>query len=128
LHCSMLAAGGVSRFTVHGDKGSLVKQLADGQESQLLAGVIPGSASWGQDNDALSLFAGTDPVRQLPTPQGDQRQYYMQVRDAIRGEGSNPVTAAQALAVMAVLEAASNSSSTGKALPLPLSEQEIASW
>jgi len=128
LHCSMLAAGGVSRFTVHGDKGSVVKQLADGQESQLLAGVIPGSASWGQDNDALSLFAGTDPVRQLPTPQGDQRQYYMQVRDAIRGEGSNPVTAAQALAVMAVLEAATNSSATGKALPLPLSEQEIASW
>jgi hypothetical protein len=41
LHCSMLVAGGVSRFTVHGDKGSVVKQRADQQESQLLAGWFP---------------------------------------------------------------------------------------
>ncbi|TPV61698.1 Gfo/Idh/MocA family protein, partial [Serratia marcescens] len=39
LHGSMLVAGGVSRFTVHGEKGSVVKTRADGQESQLLAGV-----------------------------------------------------------------------------------------
>ena len=29
LHCSMLVAGGVSRFSVHGDKGSLIKAHAD---------------------------------------------------------------------------------------------------
>lgn len=52
LHCSMLVAGGVSRFTVHGDKGSVVKQRADQQESQLLAGVGPGSESWGEDDDS----------------------------------------------------------------------------
>ncbi|PLB94655.1 oxidoreductase, partial [Klebsiella pneumoniae] len=42
LHCSMLVAGGSSRFTVHGDKGSVIKARADQQESQLLAGVVPG--------------------------------------------------------------------------------------
>ncbi|MCS5880823.1 hypothetical protein LNP17_13565 [Klebsiella variicola subsp. variicola] len=26
LHCSMLVAGGSSRFTVHGDKGSVIKR------------------------------------------------------------------------------------------------------
>jgi len=128
LHGSMLVAGGVSRFTVHGDKGSVVKAKADGQESQLLAGVIPGSATWGKDDDALSLFVGTEPVRALPTPNGDQRQYYIQVRDALRGDGANPVTALQALAVMAVLEAAETAAKTGATQPLPLTAEEIAAW
>ncbi|HGE8424326.1 TPA: oxidoreductase [Serratia marcescens] len=128
LHGSMLVAGGVSRFTVHGEKGSVVKARADGQESQLLAGVTPGSAEWGKDDDAMSLFIGTEPVRTLPTPDGDQRQYYVQVRDALRGAGSNPVTAPQALAVMAVLEAATLAAETGVTQPLPLTEAEIAAW
>ena len=128
LHGSMLVAGGVSRFTVHGEKGSVVKARADGQESQLLAGVTPGSAEWGKDDDAMSLFIGTEPVRTLPTPDGDQRQYYVQVRDALRGAGSNPVTAPQALAVMAVLEAATLAAETGVTQSLPLTEAEIAAW
>lgn len=74
---------------MHGEKGSVVKARADGQESQLLAGVTPGSAEWGKDDDAMSLFIGTEPVRTLPTPDGDQRQYYVQVRDALRGAGAN---------------------------------------
>jgi predicted dehydrogenase len=41
LHASMLVAGGTARFTVHGDKGSVVKARIDQQEAQLLAGVIP---------------------------------------------------------------------------------------
>ena len=36
LHASMIAAGGVPRFLVHGDKGSLVKNGIDQQEAQLL--------------------------------------------------------------------------------------------
>ncbi len=55
LHSSMLVAGGSSRFTVHGDKGSVIKARADQQESQLLAGVVPGSAGWGQDDDPLVI-------------------------------------------------------------------------
>lgn len=128
LHGSMLVAGGVSRFTVHGDQGSVVKARADGQESQLLAGVIPGSAGWGKDDDALSLFVGTEPVRTLPTPDGDQRQYYIRLRDALRGDGANPVTALQALAVMAVLEAAETAARTGATETLPLTAAEIAAW
>ena len=37
LHCSMLVAGGVARFTVHGDKASVVKAHIDQQEDQVLA-------------------------------------------------------------------------------------------
>lgn len=52
----MLVAGGVARFTVHGDKASVVKAHIDQQEAQLLAGVVPGSESWGEDSDAMVLF------------------------------------------------------------------------
>ncbi|QKJ86078.1 Oxidoreductase [Paramixta manurensis] len=128
LHCSMLVAGGVSRFVVHGEKGSVVKAQADRQESQLLAGVVPGSAEWGTDEDALTLFEGTEAPRQIATPNGDQRQYYMQIRDALNGHGDNPVLPLQALAVMAVLEAAVSSSESGQAQPLPLTSEEIAHW
>lgn len=124
LHCSMLVAGGVSRFSVHGDKGSLIKAHADRQESQLLAGVTPGSAGWGADDDAMVLYSGEEAPRQLPTPAGDQRQYYIQIANALNGQQENPVPPQQALAVMAVLEAAVKASESGQAQQPALSEAE----
>ena len=124
LHCSMLVAGGVSRFSVHGDKGSLIKAHADRQESQLLAGVTPGSAGWGADDDAMVLYGGEEAPRQLPTPAGDQRQYYIQIANALNGQQENPVPPQQALAVMAVLEAAVKASESGQAQQPALSEAE----
>lgn len=126
LHCSMLVAGGVSRFTVHGDSGSVVKLKADQQESQLLAGVIPGSESWGQDDDSMTLFDASLQAHTLATPKGDQRQYYIQVRDALLGKIANPVPPLQALAVMAVLEAAVASSESGSVQKLALTANELA--
>lgn len=105
LHASMLVAGGSARFTVHGTRGSLVKPRIDQQEAQLLAGMRPGDPGWGEDDDALLLYPGDAPVEALATPRGDQGRYYAGIRDAIRGLAPPPVTDAQALAVMAVLEA-----------------------
>lgn len=124
LHCSMLVAGGVSRFSVHGTQGSLIKARADRQESQLLAGVTPGSAGWGEDDEAMVLYRGEEAPRQLPTPAGDQRQYYMQIANALNGAQENPVPPEQALAVMAVLEAAVKSSQSGQAQQPELSAEE----
>lgn len=126
LHCSMLVAGGVSRFTVHGDKGSVVKQKADQQESQLLAGVLPGSDSWGHDDDSLVVFDASSQPRAIPAPPGDQRQYYINVRDALTGKIDNPVSPLQALAVMAVLEAAVQSAQSGTRQTLALTADELA--
>ncbi|AUX92712.1 oxidoreductase [Mixta gaviniae] len=124
LHCSMLVAGGVSRFSVHGDKGSLIKAHADRQESQLLAGVTPGSAGWGADDDAMVLYSTEEAPRQLPTPAGDQRQYYIQIANALNGQQANPVPPQQALAVMAVLEAAVKASESDQAQQPALSDAE----
>lgn len=126
LHCSMLVAGGVSRFTIHGDKASVVKARIDQQEAQLLAGVIPGSESWGEDSDAMVLLnAQVKPALSL-RQKGDQRQYYINVRDALNGKIDNPVPPVEALAVMAVLEAAVKSSETGTTQELDLTAQERA--
>lgn len=127
LHGSMLAAGGSPRFLVHGTRGSVVKALADRQEAQLLAGIRPGAAEWGRDDDELILH-DADGAGRLPTPAGDQRRYYMAVRDALLGHGENPVTPAQAIAVMAVLEAAVESSASARAVVPALSDSERAAF
>ncbi|MHA1055475.1 oxidoreductase [Enterobacter mori] len=126
LHASMLVAGGTSRFTVHGDKASVVKARIDQQEAQLLAGVIPGSESWGEDSDDMVLFNAAGDATRLKTPKGDQRQYYINVRDALTGTIGNPVHPVEALAVMAVLEAAVKSSETGTTQTLDLTAEERA--
>ncbi|WP_148399349.1 oxidoreductase [Enterobacter mori] len=124
LHASMLVAGGTSRFTVHGDKASVVKARIDQQEAQLLAGVIPGSERWGEDSDDMVLFDAAGDATRLKTPKGDQRQYYINVRDALTGTIGNPVHPVEALAVMAVLEAAVRSSETGSTQTLELTAEE----
>ncbi|QDH70270.1 oxidoreductase [Marilutibacter alkalisoli] len=124
LHADMLTAGGQTRFAVHGTLGSAVKAKADPQESQLLAGVRPGDADWGRDDDPLMVHDGSHEPRPLATPRGDQSRYYAAIADALRGYGRNPVPPAQAVAVMAVLEAAVEAAETGRAVALPLSDAE----
>jgi predicted dehydrogenase len=129
LHASMLVAGGSPRFIVHGSKGSLVKQHQDQQEAQLLAGCRPGDPGWGEDPDTLLYYDGSGgEPRALPTPPGDQRRFYAAVRDALRGGGANPVPPIEAVAVMAVIEAAVESAATGHTVTLPLTAEERAAW
>ncbi|HEU0306572.1 MAG TPA: oxidoreductase [Lysobacter sp.] len=115
LQVGMLAAGGSTRFLVHGTRGTLVKAMPDPQEAQLIAGVRPGDAEWGADSDDLMAFDGGEP-RRIPVPRGDQSRYYAAVCEALQGRGANPVTPTQAVAVMAVLEAAVVSAREGRTI------------
>ncbi len=128
LHASMLVAGGSARFTVHGTRGSVVKPRIDPQETQLLAGLRPGDPGWGEDDDALLLYPGDAPMETLAAPRGDQARYYAGMRDAIRGLAPPPVTDAQALAVMAVLEAGVESARTQCAVAPALDAEERESF
>lgn len=116
LQLGMLAAGGGVRFLVHGSRGSVCKPAADPQETQLLAGVRPGDAEWGVDEDALVAYEGVQPARRIPAPRGDQSRYYAAIRDALQGHGGNPVPPQQAVDVMAVLEAAVRSAREQRAV------------
>ena len=124
LHASMIAAGGSPRFLVHGDKGSLLKHGIDQQEAQLLDGMRPGAAGWGVDPDRMQIWNGAGEARGMSTPAGDHRRYYMAIRDALYGVAPNAVPPIQALAVMAVLEAAIASAGEGQTKPVPLTGSE----
>ncbi|HEX6773584.1 MAG TPA: oxidoreductase, partial [Acidobacteriaceae bacterium] len=65
---------------------------------------------------------------QVPAPKGDQRQYYVDIRDAIQNRRSPKITAKDAIAVMAILETSFRSGGEGRVLPLPLTQEEIAEW
>lgn len=128
LHASMLVAGGSPRFIVHGTQGSVVKQKIDPQETQLLAGMRPGDAGWGEDTDNLLLYDGNGNVEHFAPPRGDQSRYYAAFRDAVQGHGPNPVAPRQAITVMAVIEAAMASATEGKSVVLELSAAERGAW
>lgn len=128
LHAGMLAAFTGARFVVHGSHGSVVKAGADPQEAQLKAGARPGDADWGVDDDALQLFVEERPARRIPTPLGDQSRYYAAIRDAVQGRGDNPVPPAQAVAVMAVMEAGAASAANGRVVQLDLTDAERAAF
>jgi predicted dehydrogenase len=128
LHASMLVAGGAARFTLHGTGGSIVKAGMDPQEAQLRSGMVPGAPGWGQDADPLRYFDGTNDPVHARVPAGDQRRFNAGLRDAIRGTAANPVPPVQALAVMAVIEAAFDSAREGRTVPLALTDAELTGW
>ncbi|WP_177204022.1 Gfo/Idh/MocA family oxidoreductase [Sphingobium sp. AP50] len=122
LHCSMLVSGGVPRFTVHGDKATVIKQVADGQGRQLWSGVSPDAENYGLDDDAPILFT-TDGLRTAqPTWRGNYRLFFEALGAAIRGEAPNPTSARDVLGVMAVLEAGIISAREERVMTIALPE------
>ena len=106
LHADVTTPAADLRMSVHGDKASWVKDGIDVQEEQLKAGMTPGAPGWGVDPRPGRLTDGaTGQTVQTADRAGDQGAYYAAVGAALRGEGANPVTAAEAIQVMRVIEA-----------------------
>jgi predicted dehydrogenase len=116
LHVTRLAAWASPRFELHGTAGSWLSTGLDTQEDQLKAGMTPGAPGWGDDSRPALLVIGTAEPVPVPRPRGDYRQYYLGIRDALRGNGPNPVPATEALQVMAVMECAMRSAAEGRTL------------
>ena len=107
LHSSKLAADHALRLAVHGTRGSWVKHGLDPQEAATVAGQRPGGADWGHD-PIEGLFTPGEPAvatTRVPNRRGDYRLFWSALAGAIRGEGPNPVSPREALAVMEVLDA-----------------------
>lgn len=122
LHAGSLVAANGLRFAVHGTGGSYLKHGLDTQEAQLRAGVVPGAPDWGEDPlpGQLHLVGadGTHTVQPVPAHRGDYRDCYAAFREAVAGRAPAPVDAAQALAVMRLLEAGVRSAATGCSVAL----------
>ncbi|WP_075181717.1 oxidoreductase [Pantoea sp. 1.19] len=120
LSATMLAAAETPRFQVHGTAGSYVKWGMDPQEERLKAGARP-AAGWGRDDrDGTLTRADAGGVRALgwPTEAGNYPAYYAAVGEAIRGRADNPVTPAQAIAVMALIERGIEAARERRVLPV----------
>jgi predicted dehydrogenase len=129
LEAGSLVSGGSARFTVHGELASIVKQKPDIQEDQLRAGVSPGSADFGVDPDAAILYEGAKgTTRPLEATRGDQRGYYVALREALLGRAPNPVPPEQGATVMAIVEAALRSDKDGRRTTPDLTDAERAAW
>ena len=129
LQAGSLVSGGGARFSVHGDRASVIKHKPDVEEDQLRAGVFPGSGDWGLDPDDAVMYDGaTGNTRSLQAARGDQRRYYVALREALHGRAPNPVPPAQGATVMAIIEAAFRSDKEGRRVVPHLTDGERAAW
>ena len=129
LSAGSLVSGGSARFAVHGDRASVVKLKPDIQEDQLRAGVLPGSPEWGHDPDDAILYEGaTNDSRALNAARGDQRGYYVALRQALLNRAPNPVPPEQGATVMGIIEAALRSDRDGGRVVPDLTTEERAAW
>ncbi|ACT06988.1 oxidoreductase domain protein [Dickeya chrysanthemi Ech1591] len=122
VHGTMLAAAESARYIIHGTQGSYVKFGLDPQEDQLKAGEKPEDHdNWGQDNrDGVLTFHhdGVLAAQTVPTIPGHYPAYYAGIRDALLGQGDNPVPVEQAINVMELVELGLTSHEQKKAMTL----------
>ena len=129
LGAGSLVSGGSARFAVHGDRASVIKQKPDIQEDQLRAGMLPGAPDWGLDPDDAILYEGASSnTHVLKAARGDQRGYYVALRDALLGRAPNPVPPEQGATVMAIIEAGFRSEKEGCRVVPDLKKEERAAW
>jgi len=114
LWTSALAPLGGPRLRVLGDAAGFVKYGMDPQEADLRAGKRPGDGPWGTDDPALYGTLGTDESSTpVPTDPGDYPAYYAGIAAALATGTPPPVDPRDAIATLAVLEAAHDSAATG---------------
>jgi predicted dehydrogenase len=129
LGAGSLVSGGSARFALHGERASVVKAKPDIQEDQLKAGVLPGAPDWGLDPDDAVLYDGTSGnAREVKAVRGDQRGYYVALREALLGRAPNPVPPEQGATVMAIVEAGLSSDAEGRLVVPDLTKEERAEW
>ncbi|MCD9126276.1 oxidoreductase [Luteimonas fraxinea] len=122
LHAGALVPGASLRFAVHGSGGSWFKHGLDPQEAALRDGAVPGCDGWGVDPAPGRLLRadaeGTLHDAPSPAPAGDYRVFYAGIRDAICESAAPPVTLDEALDVMRVLQAGTDSAANGHVVAL----------
>ncbi|WP_066794142.1 oxidoreductase [Sphingomonas soli] len=114
--CRLIAASR-PRFSLHGTRGSFVKSGLDPQEPSMKVGGKPGEQ---REDPAFYgvLTHGDGMTETVPTLEGDYRHYYSGVGQAIAGGGEPPVTAADAILGLRIMDLARQSSAEGRRISL----------
>ncbi|KAI0977278.1 hypothetical protein F4678DRAFT_412374 [Xylaria arbuscula] len=113
------------RFWVRGSKGSYHKAGLDTQEPQLIAGLKTSDEKFGRDPEEyhgqLITVAEDGKLREEVHPNVEPLTYskiYELLGEALQGKGPVPVPASEARDVLRILEAARESSLTGREIEL----------
>jgi predicted dehydrogenase len=113
LWAGMHAAHAAPRFRVLGDRAAFVSEGLDPQEEQLRDGASPLDPGFGRRDGALAarIFTGEEGEEGAPVAMeaGRWAAFYAGVAEAIRGGGTPPVTPAEAIGVLGLLDAARES-------------------
>ena len=115
LHMSAVAAQQGPRFSLLGSDAAYTKHGLDPQEGALRAGARPGGDGWGEEpaEGWGSLGAGGE-ARPVRTEPGAYLRFYAGVVDAARHGAPPPVHPDDAVAGLALIEAARRSAAEGR--------------
>ena len=116
---SSLARHPKPRWYVMGTAGTLVKEGVDPQERAMIAGDIDAAIEDPVHYARLSLTAAGQPAETVvQTVPGRWRSFYENIAAALQGDADLAVTPQSVRAVLAVIQAAQQSASTGEAVTL----------
>jgi predicted dehydrogenase len=122
LRASMLAPVPRPRFLLQGAKGSYVKYDLDEQERLLKSGARPLDPNWNKaQNQPGKLVLQRDHevvTSELPTPLGEYRRFYLNVRDTLLGKSALDIPAEAGVESVRIIEAAFASSRTRQVIRL----------
>jgi predicted dehydrogenase len=118
LWASVLAGELAPRLRVLGTAATFVKHGLDVQEAQLRAGLTPSDVAFGAEDEAAwgALHAG-DETQAIETERGRYQGFYAGVVAALRG-GALPVQPQDAVAALAIIDAARVSAAEGRVVSL----------
>lgn len=121
---SQAAAFGEPRYTLFATRGGVRIVGSDTQEAALRAGIRADSADWGVEAaDFTATVITPDETEELTSREvslvsGRWNEYYLAVRDSIRGTAVAPVPVSDVVSNMRVLDAAAESARTGETVRL----------
>lgn len=108
------------RFGVHGTRASFVKYGLDPQETQLRGGGRADAPEHGVEDPSQSgtLIGGDGTRETIVSERGDYRRFYVGVVRAVAGGEAAPVSPADALVGLRIIELARQSARDARSLPL----------
>lgn len=124
LKSSLLVREALPAFRLHGTLGSFIKTRSDVQEELLKKGVSPKHmADWGCEPESEGGILhveqdGESLYQRIASPKGQYQEFYRRVYKWLREGGETPVSLADSLLVMQILEAAQKSEETGGVIRL----------
>lgn len=118
LFMSVLVAVPNPRFRLLGSRAAYVKWGVDVQEAKLRQGHRPGSQEFIEPKDEPGQIGVGDHLHSHPTIPGDYRRFYVGVTAAMRGAAPPPVDPNDAVAGLAVIEAAQRSAAEARVVKI----------